>query len=154
MNDELFAETLARGTAGEDRAYTWLRMNYSFVQDMRYQKHEKGSGPRLEGTSGNVILPDFSVVDPYKGSWAIDVKTKSSIYAVNGVECFTVDDYKFRDYVRYAELYRHDGLLLLFIYKDEFYLYNSKDTIGVTSFNNGYGRNAYLFKHDRTKIKK
>ena len=61
MASDNFQEKLEMGTAGEDIVYPWLKQNNSLVQDMRYQKHEKGTGPRLEGTDGNVVLPDFGV---------------------------------------------------------------------------------------------
>ena len=99
MNNN-FQEKLAIGTAGEDIVYPWLKANNSLVQDMRYQKHEKGSGPRLEGTEGYFVLPDFAVwnKNPNKGNFLVDVKVKDSIYPVNGKMCFTVDK-KFEDYL-------------------------------------------------------
>ena len=47
---------------------------------MRYQTHDKGTGPRLEGTSGSVILPDFAFYDKFKGKCLLDVKHKTKNY--------------------------------------------------------------------------
>ena len=147
MTEEKFQENLRLGTAAEDKVYSYLRMNYSCVQDMRYQKHEKGTGPRLEGTIGHLILPDFGYYDRYKGKGLIDIKYKSNPY-------FTVDDYKFRDYRECVGIMNLEKLLLVFVYKDEMYFYDSSEATGPRTFNNEYGRAAYVFELDRSKIRK
>ncbi len=147
MTDEEFQENLRLGTAAEDKVYSYLRMNYSFVQDMRYQKHEKGTGPRLEGTTGSLILPDFAYYDRYKGKGLLDVKYKASKF-------FTVDDYKYRDYLECAGIMNLVNLLLVFVYEDEMYFYNSSEATGPRTFNNSYGKAAYIFEFDKSKIKK
>jgi hypothetical protein len=152
--DAEFEATLAAGTAAEDRVYAWLKLRYSFVQDMRYQTHGKGTGPRLEGESGHVILPDFAIYDRFKGRKLIDVKAKTSVYPVNGKMYFTVDDYKFRDYLRCVELMNADDLMLIFVYDDKLYFYDSADHSGTITFNNKYGKTAYLFEHDEARIKR
>lgn len=145
--DRRFKENLRLGTKAEDKVYSYLRMNYSHVQDMRYQTHEKGTGPRLEGTSGSVILPDFAYYDKYKGKGLLDVKYKSSNY-------FTVDDYKYRDYLTSVELLNLEKLVLVFVYEDEMYFYDSSEATGPRTFNNNYGKAAYVFDYDRSKIRK
>jgi hypothetical protein len=147
MTDEQFRENLRLGTAAEDKVYSYLRMNYSHVQDMRYQVHEKGTGPRLEGTSGSVILPDFAYYDKYKGKGLLDVKYKASNF-------FTVDDYKYRDYLSCARLMNLETLILVFVYEDEMYFYDSREAAGPKAFNNSYGKSAYVFNFDRSKIRK
>ena len=147
MTEEQFQENLRLGTVAEDKVYSYLRMNYSFVQDMRYQKHEKGTGPRLEGAGGSVILPDFSYYDKFEGRWLLDVKHKTKNF-------FTVDDYKYRDYTRCVDLMGHAGLVLVFVYEGEMYFYDSKEASGPKIFNNGFGRAAYVFDYDRSKIRK
>lgn len=149
-----FEETLARGTAGEDLVYTWLKQSHAYVQDMRYQTHAKGTGPRLDGLAGSVIMPDFVVYDRYKGKNAIDVKTKSAVYPVNGKLCFTVDDYKFRDYMQCVGLMNLDKLLFLFVYQGDFYIYESSEHIGLYRFGNAYGKQAYLFEYNTAKIRR
>jgi hypothetical protein len=147
MTDEEFQENLRLGIAAEDKVYSYLRMNCSLVQDMRYQTHDKGTGPRLEGTSGTVILPDFAYYDRFKGRWLLDVKHKTKSF-------FTVDDYKFRDYKRCVELMGCVGLILVFVYEDEMYFYDSSEATGPRVFNNEFGNAAYVFNVDRTKIKR
>ena len=145
--DKRFEENLRLGTAAEDKVYSYLRMNYSFVQDMRYQKHEKGTGPRLEGTTGSLILPDFAYYDRYKGKGLIDVKYKASNF-------FTVDDYKYRNYLECTGIMNLVNLVLVFVYEDEMYFYDSKEATGPQTFNNSFGKAAYVFEYDRSKIKK
>ena len=147
MTDEQFQENLRLGTEAEDKVYSYLRMNYSFVQDMRYQTHDKGTGPRLEGTSGTVILPDFAFYDKFKGKRLLDVKYKAKNF-------FTVDDYKLRDYLRCVELMNAEGLILVFVFEDEMYFYDSSEKSGPRTFNNEYGKAAYIFEFDKKKNKK
>lgn len=145
--DDEFQENLRLGTAAEDKVYSYLRMNYSFVQDMRYQKHEKGTGPRLEGVSGSLILPDFGYYDRFKGKGLLDVKYKRQSF-------FTVDDYKLRDYLECAGILNLDKLTLVFVYEDEMYFYDSSEATGPKVFNNSFGKSAYVFEFDKSKIRK
>lgn len=147
MTDEKFQENLKLGTPAEDKVYSYLRMNYSLIQDLRYQKHEKGTGPRLEGLSGSFILPDFAFYDKFKGKGLIDVKYKTKPF-------FTVDDYKFRDYKECVGFMNLSILLLVFVYEDEMYFYDSSEATGPRVFNNSYGSAAYVFDYDRLKIRK
>ena len=88
--DEKFEKALAVGTAAEDYVYDWLKKNYSYVQDNRYQTREKGTGPRLQGKERSVILPDFVIYDKFRGAHAVDVKLKTSAYKINnGIETIT-----------------------------------------------------------------
>lgn len=147
LTDEEFQENLRLGTNAEDKVYSYLRMNYSFVQDMRYQKHEKGTGPRLEGTTGSLILPDFAFYDRYKGKGLLDVKYKASKF-------FTVDDYKYRNYLECAGIMNLVNLMLVFVYDGEMYFYDSAEAEGPKTFNNSYGKAAYIFNFDKSKIRK
>ncbi len=155
MKKEAFEESLARGTTAEDKVYNYLIQTYSLVQDVRHQVHGEGSGPRLVGTSPPVILPDFNVIDRFKGKYMIDVKFKSSAYPVNGKKYFTVDDYKFEHYKKAVELYGFDDLWMVFVYQDKMYFYDSIDVFpGKHIFDNEYGKKAYLFEVDDTKVRK
>lgn len=151
----VFQKNLEMGTVGEDTVYSWLKDTNSLVQDMRYQKHGKASGPRLEGTEGRVILPDFAVwnKNPAKGNFLVDVKVKSSVYPVNGKRCFTVDS-KFEDYVRCVEIMKLDYLQIIFIYDNRLYVYKDSDCCGTTRFDNQFSTgDIYLFEYDKSKIK-
>ena len=153
-SDRVFSAALAKGIIAEDKVYTYLRMNYSYVQDMRYQTHEKGSGPRLEGTSGSVILPDFQVIDRFKGRFLIDVKSKTSTYTLGNAEYFTVDDYKLEDYERCVKYLLSDKLMIVFVFKGNMYFYESTERLPKpVTFDNDYGKKAYLFEVDSTKIR-
>ena len=147
MDDIQFQENLRIGTEAEDMVYTWLKLHHAYVQDMRYQTHDKGSGPRLEGKLGSIILPDFAFYDRYKGKYLLDVKYKTKDF-------FTVDDYKMHDYLKAVNLLGMDGLQLVFVYENEKYFYDSSEKIGPLKFNNAYGKAAYKFEFDRSKIKK
>ena len=154
MDDTKFQEKLAVGTAGEDIVYPWLKEHNSLVQDMRYQKHEKGSGPRLEGTEGRIVLPDFAVWNksPNKGNFLVDVKVKDSIYPVKGKMCFTVDK-KFEDYKKCAAVMKMDYLKIIFIYEGKFYVYKDTDITCTTVYNNQYSKGTvYCFEHNKSKI--
>lgn len=153
-SDEEFQKKLAIGTAGEDSVYAWLKQNNSLVQDMRYQKHEKGSGPRLEGTEGFIVLPDFAVwnKNPNKGNYLVDVKVKKDVYPVDGKQCFTVDK-KFEDYKRCSEIMKMDFLKIIFVYEGKFYVYKHTDYACITQYNNGYSTgNVYCFEYDKKRI--
>ena len=154
-SDTEFEEKLAIGTAGEDIVYEYLKRNNSLVQDMRYQKHEKGSGPRLEGTEGTVILPDFAVYNknPNKGNYTVDVKVKSSLYTIDRKKCFTVDK-KFLDYRQATQILKLDFLMLVFMFEDRMYFYKDTELHGTTEYNNQYGRGTvYGFAKDDSKIR-
>jgi len=153
MDDKDFEKSLAIGTKAEDKVYVWLKQTYAYVQDMRYQTRDKGTGPRLEGAAGSIILPDFAVYDRFRGKRLLDVKAKSSVYTISGKSYFTVDDYKFQDYLKCVELMNLDGLLLLFVYGDKFYIYDAEDHKGIHKFDNNYGKSAYLFEYDKDKIR-
>ena len=145
--DAAFRENLRIGKIAEDKAYAWLKLHYSFVQDMRYQTHDEKTGPRLEGTSGSIILPDFAFYDKFKGKKLLDVKHKSK-------PRFTVTDYQMRDYLRCVDLLNAEGLVLCFDYEDEMYFYNSEEKTGPIIFDNGFGYAAYEFEFSRSKIRK
>lgn len=152
QNDN-FEENLAVGTIGEDIVYEYLVRNNSFVEDCRNQKHTENSGPRLRGTEGTLILPDFIVYNKNlsKGNFAIDVKVKRSIYPFNGKLCFTVDN-KFEDYKRIVQIKKLDFLSIIFIYDNKLYLYKDTDICGTHIYNNKYSTgNVYLFEFDETK---
>lgn len=154
MNDTKFQENLRVGTKGEDAVYPWLKANNSLVQDMRYQKHEKGSGPRLEGTEGKIVLPDFAVWNrfPEKGNFLVDVKVKKDIYPVKGKMCFTVDN-KFEDYVKCTEIMGMHFLKLIFVYENRFYVYKHTDLTCTTVYNNEYSKGTvYCFEFNKSKI--
>lgn len=153
MEDNDFEKSLAVGTAAEDIVYEWLKTNYAFVQDARYQTRDKGKGPRLEGLGGSIVIPDFIVYDAYKGKMAIDVKFKTSVYPINGKKYFTVDDYKFRDYLRCTQLMNLDGMLFLFVHDNKFFVYNSDENEGIHRFDNTFGKGAFLFEYDTSKVK-
>ena len=155
MTEEKFQENLAIGTVGEDVVYDWLKANNSLVQNTRAQVHTKNRGPRLEGTDGSVILPDFIVFNknPSKGNFAVDVKVKSAIYPISGKMCFTVDENKFDDYMKCVALMHLDHLKLIFLFEDRLYVYTDKENIGKKVFDNKYGGTSYLFEYDKSKIR-
>lgn len=154
VSDVDFEKNLAAGTKAEDEVYAWLKSTYGFVQDMRFQTREKGTGPRLEGMGGSIILPDFAVYDGFRGKKLLDVKAKSSVYKINGKDYFTVDDYKFRDYLRCVDLMKLEGLLLLFVFNQKFYIYEAEENKGTHTFDNNYGKQAILFEYDKSKIRR
>lgn len=151
MNDK-FQENLAVGTEGEDTVYDYLRKHNSFVEDTRNQKHGE-FGPRLRGTEGILVLPDFEVrnKNPKKGDFLVDVKVKTSLYTIDKKKCFTVDK-KFEQYKRAAQVKKTDFLAIIFIYEGKLYLYKDSDVCGTTEFNNDYGKGTvYLFEFDEKK---
>lgn len=152
MEKAKFEETLARGIEAEDQVYTWLKMHYSYVQDMRYQVHGKSSGPRLEGQYGYIVLPDFAIYDRFFGNILVDVKAKTSVYTINGKKYFTVDD-KFDDYNKCVGLLRADKLMLVFVYNNKMYFYDADENKGIHKFDNTYGKNAYLFEYSESKVR-
>jgi len=152
--DKVFQEKLQMGTSAEDIVYSFLIRENSFVQDLRQQKHGEHAGPRLKGTEGELVLPDFAVYNknPNKGKFAIDAKYKNSIYTVKGKDCFTVDD-KYEDYKLATQVLGLDFLMIAFLYKDKLYFYKESDCIGTHQFKpNKFGNGlVYLFEFDANK---
>ena len=150
-----FEEKLAVGTAAEDFVYEWLKQNYGLVQDTRFQTRDKGVGPRLSGKEKSIILPDFIIYDKFNGKWAVDVKSKTSVYTIDGAKYFTVDDYKFDDYMKCVEIMELSGLLLIFKFDNDLYVYKHNEKRAYKHwFNNVHGNGAYLFEYDRKKIRR
>ncbi len=151
MTNLTFEEKLAKGTAGEDIVYDYLIRNCGYVEDLRKEKLDKYGGPRLRGTEGSIVLPDFSVYTKHKGAFAVDVKVKTSLYPVNGKKCFTVDN-KFEQYKRAVQIKRLDYLMIIFIYEGKMYFYKDSDCCGTTTFNNQHGNGlVYCFEFDEKK---
>ncbi len=153
--DKTFEENLAMGIAGEDLIYKYLVKNNSYVEDNRSKNHDFGSGPKLVGTDGEIILPDFVVYNknPEKGNYALDVKVKSSTYPINGKRCFTADN-KYEQYKRIVELKKLDYLVMCFVYNNRNYYYKDSECTGTTVFNNQYSSGiVYLFEVDKNKIR-
>lgn len=156
VSDDRFAKSLELGLAAENVVYDYLVQNNSLVQDLRQQKHKEHIGPRLVGTEGSIVLPDFAVYNknPNKGTFAVDVKYKKSIYPALGKQCFTVDD-KFTQYLRATQVMRLDFLMIIFYYNNRMYFYKDSDMIGTTTFDNKtYGGGLiYCFEHDESRIR-
>lgn len=155
MSSEVeFQEALRLGTIAEEIVYGYLKANHSLVQDMRKQTHEDNKGPRLIGTEGELVLPDFGVTNknPNKGNFLIDVKYKSSLYTVKDKKCFTVDR-KYEQYKRVREILRYDFLMMAFMFEDRLYFYKEEDCIGTHQFRpNKFGDGfVYLFQFDELK---
>ena len=155
MIDEQFLEKLEMGIDAENTAYEYLKANNSFVEDLRQQKHNEFSGPRMCGTEGIVTLPDFVVYNknPSKGSYAVDVKSKNSLYTINGKKCFTVDD-KYLQYQRATQIKRLDYLSIIFVFEGRMYMYKDSDCAGKHYYtSNGYGNGVvFYFEFDRSKM--
>jgi len=153
--DEKFQENLQVGLAGEDAVYEYLINHYGLVEDTRSQIHGDGYGPRMVGSEGKVIQPDFCVYNKPgspKGRFAVDVKVKSSLYPYKRKRCFTVDK-KFEDYKRIVQIKMLDYLAIIFIYEGRMYMYRDSECIGSVFMNNEYGRgNVYFFEFDESKI--
>jgi len=157
MSSDLeFKESLAKGIQGENLVYDWLIANFGLVEDSRSHSHGEGAGPRLVGTEGKVISPDFCVYNKPgspKGRFAVDVKVKSSIYWYNGKQCFTVDK-KFEDYKKIVQIKNLDYLMIVFLYNGKMYIYKDTDCIGSEFKSNDYGHGrVYYFEHDESKVK-
>ncbi len=154
MASDKFQEKLKIGTAGEDIVYPWLMATNDLVQDLRYQKYEKGSGPRLSGIQGSIVLPDFGVWNPISniGNFLVDVKVKKDIYPVNGKLCFTVDK-KFEDYKKCCEIMKMDFLKIIFIFRGKMFEYKDSDMTFTTTYNNQYSKGlVYCFEYDKSKV--
>lgn len=149
-----FAKKLEMGTRAEDSVHAYLINTNGFVQDMRHQKHDDRLGPRLTGTEGSLVLPDFVVYNkPPKDSFAVEVKAKNSTYEFNGIECFTVDD-KFPMYKRAVAVLRLDYLMLVFQYEGKLYFYRDSEMLASKLHNNKYGKGlVYYFAKDPSKIR-
>lgn len=152
--DVYFQEKLRLGIAAEDMMLVWLRATYGFVEDKRKQKYEEGEGPRIKGQSGSVTVPDFFVIDQHRGNMFVEVKWKEQPTKRNGKEYFTID-YKLEHYKRCVQLYRADKLVIVFVCNDEKYFYDGNDHLpDIVHYNNKFGKYAYMYEVDRTKIKK
>ncbi len=94
--EKKFQEKLKMGIHAENVVYPYLKTNNSYVEDLRQQKHGEFAGPRMCGTEGTVTLPDFLVYNknPAKGSYAVDVKSKTSVCAMSSRGSFLVNDKK------------------------------------------------------------
>lgn len=152
--DGEFNKQLAIGEAGEDIVYDYLVSHNSYVEDLRKQKRNVGGGPRLRGTEGSIVSPDFAVYNknPAKGSYAVDAKVKTSIYPVSGKMCFTVDD-KIAQYRIATQIKKLDYLAIIFIYNQRMYFYKDTDCCGRTTFSNQFGSGfVYCFEFDAKKI--
>ena len=148
-----FQAALTLGEIAEEAVLVYLEANNSLVQDMRKQAHPDNKGPRLKGTEGEVVLPDFAVYNknPNKGKFAVDAKYKTSLYPVKGKKCFTVDD-KFEDYKRATEILGLEYLMIAFMHKNKLYFYKDSECCGTTTFDNQHGTGlVYLFEFDETK---
>ena len=154
-SDEEFQEQLKFGEEAEDIVYDYLIRNNSSVVDLRKQKRDEGGGPKLVGTEGNLVLPDFGVFNknPKKGTFTVDVKRKRSLYNYAGAKCFTVDS-KFEQYRKATQIMRYDFLSLMFFFEDRMYFYKETDCTGKEFKSNEYGSGyVYYFKFDETKIR-
>lgn len=152
-SDEEFQEQLKFGEAAEDIVYDYLIANNSGVIDLRKQKRDEGGGPKLVGTEGSLILPDFGVFNknPRKGTYTVDVKRKRSLYGYAGQKCFTVDN-KFEQYKQVTQIMRYDFLGLMFFFEDRMYFYKESEIFGKEFKSNEYGNGfIYYFKFDNTK---
>lgn len=153
--DEQFQAALELGIKAEEIVYDYLKDNNSFVQDMRNQTHEDKRGPRLIGTDGELVLPDFGVSnkDPSKGHYLMDAKYKSSTYKVGGTRYFTVDR-KYEQYKRVKDVLRYDFLKMAFLFEDRMYIYHENECAGTHQFRpNSYGDGfVYLFSYDGKKF--
>ena len=150
-----FQDKLDMGISAENIVFQYLVANNSYVEDLRQHKHGEFVGPRLVGTEGRLVLPDFLVYNKLttKGTYAVDVKSKSSLYNINGIKSFTVDD-KYLEYINAAQIKRMDYLALIFLFEDRMYMYKEFDCKGIHKFSqNKYGNgNVFYFQYDRSKI--
>lgn len=154
-SDKEFIENLKIGEAGEDVVYDWLVKNNSYVEDLRSHKRVENKGPRLVGTEGSLVLPDFVVYNknPNKGCFAVDVKVKNSVYTISRKKCFTVDN-KYEQYKTAVQVKKLDFLAIIFIYENRMYFYKDSDCCGITRFKNQFSTgNVYLFELDKLKVR-
>ena len=153
LSEAEFKRAIELGLIAEEIVLLYLQSNNSLVQDMRKQMHEYRKGPRLKGTEGEIILPDFAVYNknPSKGKFAVDAKYKNSLYPVNGKQCFTVDN-KLEDYRRATQILGLEFLVIAFMYKNKLYFYKDTEYCEITTFNNQHGTGSvYCFEFDESK---
>jgi hypothetical protein len=154
--DEEFQAKLELGKKAEDILFEYLKMYNGLVEDSRRQNYNDGGGPRLEGTEGSIVLPDFTVYNKpgdRRGSFAVDVKYKTSVYPINGKKCFTVDN-KFEQYKKIVQIKGLDFLVIAFMFNGKFYWYKDSDLYAVTTFQNQHSTgNVYCFEYDESKIR-
>lgn len=153
-SNEIFQRNLTYGEEAEDIVYQYLIKNNSGVVDLRKQKRDENGGPRMVGTEGSFVLPDFGVYNknPKKGTYSVDVKRKRSLYTYKGRECFTVDK-KFEQYKKTSQIMGFDFVAIIFFYEDRMYFYKDTDCIGFEYKVNDYGTgNIYYFSYDENKL--
>lgn len=149
MNKEEFKRRLDMGMKAENEVYDYLCSTFQYVQNTRYQDREKFKGPRLNGTAReSLILPDFVVYDSALGRYAVEVKSKSVAYPIDGKRCFTVDHDKYLDYLKVVELMGLDDLVLVFVHNWDKYWYTSKEYLRFHQFPTGY---SVLFQLDASR---
>jgi hypothetical protein len=153
--DAAFEESLALGISGENLVYDYQIANYGLVEDSRSQVHGQGAGPRLVGTEGKIVSPDFCVYNKPgspKGRFAVDVKVKNSLYWHAGKRCFTVDK-KIEDYKRIVQIKQLDYLLIIFVYEGKMHFYKDTECIGKEYKRNEFGTGfVYYFEYDESKV--
>lgn len=149
-----FQASLELGLKAEEIVYAFLKENNSYVQDMRKQTHEDNRGPRLSGTEGELVLPDFAVYNKNtaKGNFVLDVKFKNSVYTIRGKKYFTVDR-KYEQYKRVKDIMGLQFLAMAFLFEDKIYLYHESECALTHQFSaNAYGDGfVYLFPFDGKK---
>lgn len=153
-SNEVFQQNLIFGEEAEDIVYDYLIKNHSCVVDLRKQKRDEGRGPRMVGTEGSFVLPDFGVYNKSKrkGTFSVDVKRKNSLYYFTAQKCFTVDR-KFEQYKIASRIMRFDYMAIIFFYEDRMYLYKEDEHIGFEFKSNEYGSgNVYYFPFNEKKI--
>jgi hypothetical protein len=147
-----FEEKLAMGIAGEDKIYPWLTKHNDWVEDCRRQKYKDGGGPRMIGTKGSVVIPDFIVYNELGENFAVDAKVKKRAYLIDGKFYFTVDK-KFEDYQQVVKIKKLDYMAIIFIYNSKMYFYKDSDLSLVTAYNNQYSTgNVYCFEYNNDKV--
>jgi len=153
MKSEIdFEKNLVMGTSADDIVHSYLKQNNRYVMDCRNMNHGPNHGPRLEGTEGIAILPDFMVKNkPPKESFAVDVKAKSRLYPIDGVMCFTVDK-KILQYKVATQLFGLDYLAIIFFFEGKLYQYRDSEYFGTKDFDNEFSTGtSYLFRFDKRK---
>lgn len=152
ISEAEFKEKLEMGVAGEDRIYPWLKEHNEWVDDCRRQKYKDGGGPRMVGSKGSIVIPDFIVHNESGDNFAVDVKVKKKVYLIDGKYYFTVDK-KFEDYIKVVRIKKLDYLAIIFIYNDKMYFYKDSDLSRITVYNNQYSTgNVYCFSYDKSKV--
>lgn len=147
-SNEKFQEKLEMGTKAENLVKAWVEKKYEHIVDLRYQKHAKG-GPRITGTTGSFVLPDFAVYDQ-TGNFLIDVKAKSRVNLIDGIHYFTVDP-KLNDYLECTRIMNMDSCKIMFVYDNRKFMYDSAEWSAKHDFNNEFGSWAYIYRYDKNK---